>query len=102
MLKYKYKDKRGLILMRKSIYGGAIAGVSSLVAASALVYKRQHDKKVQKARHDLTSHDIKPSKDFNLTAYNEMQQNRKRDHKNIHHITANVSSVNNALRKHYK
>lgn len=88
--------------MRKSIYGGALAGVSSLVAASAFVYKRQHDKKVQKARHDLTAHDIKPSKDFNLTTYNEIQQNRKREHKNIHHITANVSSVNATLKKHYQ
>lgn len=88
--------------MRKSIYGGALAGVSGLVAASAIAYKRQHDKKIHKARHDLTSHDIKPSKDFNLTKYNELQQQRQRDHKNIHHITANTTSATNALRKHYR
>lgn len=34
--------------MRKSIYGGALAGVSGLVAASAIAYKRQHDKKSTK------------------------------------------------------
>lgn len=88
--------------MRKSIYGGAIARVSSLIAASAIVYKRQHDKKVQKARHDLTSHDIKPAKDFNVTKYHELQAQRKRDHKNINNITANTSSISATLRKRYR
>lgn len=98
--------------MRKGLYGVAAAGVSSLVAASALIYKRQHDKNVEKAKkeenksasldNDLDSHDVKPSRDFNVAKFAEIQRQHEREHKNINHITHRRQPISSVLQKRYK
>ena len=99
--------------MKKGIYGFAAAGVSSLVAMSAIVYKRQHDKQVAKHQldstdvdtskdKDLDSHDVKPARDFNVAKFAEIQRQHQRDHKNINHITHRRQPISTVLQKRYK
>lgn len=99
--------------MKKGIYGFAAAGVSSLVAMSAIVYKRQHDKQVAKQAlnnkdtaklndDDLDSHDVKPARDFNVAKFAEIQRQHEREHKNINHITHRRKPISAVLQKRYK
>lgn len=99
--------------MKKGIYGFAAAGVSSLVAMSAIVYKRQHDKQVAKQAtetkttntpndSDLDSHDVKPARDFNVAKFAEIQRQHEREHKNINHITHRRQPISAVLQKRYK
>ena len=63
--------------MHKRLYGSIAAGVSGLVAASAVVYKHQqqkHQKPVVEKDHDLELHDIKPDRDFNVAKFHEIQR----------------------------